>query len=355
MDDKTRTGHAMVFPGMGPTRFTDVARFLLINPYARELLAAADEQLGYSLIDRYRETEGDYSEYAQTAFFVTSVALARWSEATLGAQPVLATGPSFGNRTAAVGSGALSFADGVTMTSRFAQVISAYFAEEHRDVVTLSFARTPEEKLRTVLDELDAEDEWHDVTCRVDTDFAMLTLSGHRLDWLRGRLRALGGLPLYVMDTPFHSPVFSQLRKRLDVEALDGLHFTDPRIPVVSDHDGSLLTTGEAVRELLLDGAVRQVRWPDVMASLRTQGIGKLYVAGQDALFSRVAVTTRNFEVAGVDARLALRPRKRDTGASLDAVSTRGTRGAGGKRGGGSSRRRAGGTRGSTGKRGAAA
>jgi [acyl-carrier-protein] S-malonyltransferase len=226
---------------MGPTRFADVAKFMLINPYARKLLATADKRLGYSLIDRYRETEGEYSEHAQMAFFLNSVALAQWAEATLGARPTLCTGPSFGNKAAAVGSGSLSFEDGVLMTARFSRVVAAYFAEEHRDAVTLSFARTPQDRLRTVLDELDADGEWHDVTCRVDADFAMLTLGRDRLEWLRKRIRRLGGLPLHVMDVPFHSPAFAELRDRLEAEALDGLHFSAPRVPVVSDHDGKLL------------------------------------------------------------------------------------------------------------------
>lgn len=311
MDEKTRTGHAVVFPGMGPTSFLDVAKFMLTNPFPRPLLAAANDTLGYSLTDRYRETEGNYSEYAQIAFFLNSVALARWAEATLDARPVLCAGPSFGNKAAAVGSGALSFEDGVLLTARFARVVDAYFAEEHQDAVTLSFARTPEERLRPVLDELDEAGEWYDITCRVDADFLMVTLDKARLEWLRQSVRAVGGLPLNVMDTPFHSPAFSGLRERLETEALDGLSFSDPHLPVVSDHDGRLLTTGAEVRELMLDGAVRPVSWPHVVATLKDQRIGRMFMAGQDALFSRVPLTTRTFQVTGVDARLATRPRTR--------------------------------------------
>ncbi|MCX5414077.1 ACP S-malonyltransferase [Streptomyces sp. NBC_00059] len=311
MDKETRTGHAVVFPGMGPTRFEDVARFMVINPQARKLVAAADERLGYSLIDRYRDTEGDYSEYAQIAFLVNSLALAQWAEATLGCEPTVCVGPSFGNKAAAVHSGALDFADGVTMTARFARVLDDYFATEHREAVTLSFARTPPETLRTVRDELDAMGEWHDITCQVDDDFAMLTLSRSRLEWLQLRLRALGGLPLYVMHPPMHSPAFDGLRRRIEDEALAGLEFSDPRLPVISDHDGKLLTTGAEVRELVLDGCVRAVHWPDALTALRDRGVGRLFIAGQDALFGRVSVATRNFEVTAVDPRLALRPQRR--------------------------------------------
>jgi len=71
---------AVVFPGMGPSRFADVGKFMVINPYARRLVAKADERLGYSLVDAFRDTEGDYSRHAQVSFLVNCVALAQWAE-----------------------------------------------------------------------------------------------------------------------------------------------------------------------------------------------------------------------------------------------------------------------------------
>ncbi|OEJ36235.1 ACP S-malonyltransferase [Streptomyces agglomeratus] len=312
METENRTGSALVFPGMGPAPFTEVARFMLVNPFARALLAEADDVLGYSLFDRFREVEGDYSEYAQVAFMVNCLALAQWAEAELGAEPAFVTGPSFGGKATAVHSGALSFADGVRLTARFANCLDTFFAEEYgEEVATLSFARTPRSKLDEVLAELTEQGEWHDITCVVDEDFFMLTVRKSKLDWLQQRLRTLGGLPLYVMEPPMHSEAFGGLRRKAEAEVMSGLEFRDPRIPVVADQDGTLLTTGDQVRNMLLDGCVRAVNWPDALASLRRNGVGKIYVAGQDALFGRVAVAAKNFEVVPVNPRLATRPRRR--------------------------------------------
>jgi [acyl-carrier-protein] S-malonyltransferase len=312
-----RTGTALVFPGMGPVPFAEAGRFMLINRFARELFAEADDVLGYSVFDRYRDAEGDYSEYAQIAFMVNCLALARWAEEELGVQPSLVTGPSFGEKAAAVHSGALSFADGVRFTSRFARVLDAYFAEEHpQEVATQSFARTPKDRLDEVLAELAEQGEWHEVTCTVDEDFHMLTLRTDRLEWLQQRLRTLGGMPLYVMAPPMHAAAFGGLRRRAEDEALDGLVFADPRVPVVADQDGRVLTTGEEVRTLLLDGCVRPVDWPRALGALRERGIGTLYVAGQDALFGRVPVASKNFKVVPVNPRQATRPRRRPAAAA---------------------------------------
>jgi [acyl-carrier-protein] S-malonyltransferase len=305
---------------MGPTQFADIAKFLLINPFARQLMASADDVLGYSLVDRWRATEGDYSEFAQVAFLVTCLAMAQWAEETLGACPQVCTGPSFGGKAAAVYSGALSFTDAVSLTARLARCEEDYFSREHSDVVTHSFTRTPPALLSEILGELDLLGEPYEISCYVDDDFYMMSLREERLDWFQRRLCSAGGLPLYTMRPPMHSAAFGPLRDRVEREIFSGLRFAEPHIPVVADQNGAVLTTGGEVRAMLLDGFVCPVRWPDVVAALRRLGVGTVYVAGPDSMFGRVGCTTRNFEVIGLNPRLALKPRRRDVAAVAAAA-----------------------------------
>ncbi|GAT71264.1 ACP S-malonyltransferase [Planomonospora sp. ID91781] len=300
---------AIMFPGMGPSDFAGLAKFMLINPVARGLMAGADDVLGYSLFDRYRDSVGDYTEHAQVAFMVNCLALARWAEQELGIRPEVCVGPSFGGKVAAVYSGALTFEEGVLMVLRCARALEEHTARDHRDLVTQSFARTPQERLDGILRELDERGEWYDLSCHVDDDFHMLTLERGRLDWLTGRLRAAGGMPLYTMHPPMHTRALAPLRDEVEREVFGGLRFADPRIPVVADQDGRLLDTGEGVREMLLDGFVEPVRWPRAVAGLRRLNVRRLYVSGPDALFGRVRCTTSSFEVVPVTPRVALRPR----------------------------------------------
>ena len=309
--DQDRPGEAVVFPGMGPSPYADVAKFMLTNPLVRRRVAEAEEVLGYPLLQRYREAAGDYTEYAQVAFLINSLALADWAGQQYGAQPQLCAGPSFGGKAAAVFSGALSFAEAVDMTARWARALEDYFTREHTDLVTLSFARTPAPQLAEVLAELRAQGEWCDVTCLVDADFAMVTLREQNIEWLQKKLRSVGGLPLYLMRPPMHSPAFAALRDEVEATVFADLHFADPRIPVVADQDGSLRTTADGVRQLLLDGFVRQVRWPVVIDALLGAGVGTLYVCGADSLFGRVGVTTRNFTVVAANPAAAMRSKQR--------------------------------------------
>ncbi|MET7644817.1 ACP S-malonyltransferase [Streptomyces sp. NPDC005426] len=315
MNTHTETGAApstaIVFPGMQPTAFSEVARFMLVNPYARELYAIADETLGYRLADRYREAEGDYSVYGQISFVVNCLALARWAGERLEPQPAWVTGPSFGARAAAVHAGVLGFADAVTMTARLADVMEEYFTREHPALVTQSIARVPQDRIEELRQELKERGEWSDISCVVDHDFTMLTVHESVLEWLQRRIRSLGGMAMYTMKPPMHSHLFGGLRDRVAEEVFDGLTWSDPRLPVVADQDGRVVTTGAGVRDMLLDGFVRTVRWPSVVSALQEAGVGRLHVAGADGLFTRVACTTRAFEVVPVTPRSAMLPVRR--------------------------------------------
>lgn len=302
---------AIVFPGMGPCEFTDVARFMLVDRDARDLLATASDALDYDLFARYRDSDSDYSEYAQVAFLVNCVALARWAERVMDLRPGLVAGPSFGGKAAAVYSGALDFAEAVRMTAQLSRIETEYFATEQRGVVTMSFVRTPQDRLRDILGELDEAGEWYEISCYVDTDFWMVTLHEGRTDWLAQRLRAGGGLPLYVMDPPLHATAFQPLRDRVEAELFGSLHFTDPQIPVVADQDGTVWDTADGVRAMLLDGIVTPVRWPEVVGTFQRRGVETVHVCGPDRLWGRVGATVRNFQTTIVDPRRAMSPIRR--------------------------------------------
>ncbi|EEP74797.1 malonyl CoA-[acyl-carrier-protein] transacylase [Micromonospora sp. ATCC 39149] len=310
--DEERTATAMVFPGMGPTRFPDVGRFLVTNPAARRLVAIADARLGYSLIDRFSEAEGDYSEYAQVGFLVSCLALAQWARDELGVQADVCAGPSFGGKPLTAFVGALPADEAIWLTVRLARCMAEFFATEHRDVVTVSVVRTPAERLGEVLADLGARGEWYDISCYLDDDFAMVSLRERAVERFEAGVRRAGGLPLYAMRPPMHSAAFGALRRKAEDEVLGDLPFADPRTAVVADQDGSVVRTGEGIRAMLLDGFDHPMRWPAVLATLRRLSVGTVCVAGPDSLFGRVPATTRNFQVLAVNPRLALLPRRRN-------------------------------------------
>ncbi|MFE7778360.1 ACP S-malonyltransferase [Streptomyces sp. NPDC057445] len=302
---------AIVFPGIKPSPFEDFGKFMLINPMARKLTAVADETLGYSLVDRYRAADSEYSEYERVSFLVVCLALAYWAEETQDLKPDMCVGASFGGTPAAVYAGALDFAEAVWLTARWNDCVAEFFAGEYGDVVTQSFARTPESGFAEILRELDDAGEWYEIACHVDNDFWMLSVRERSLDRLQSSVRAMGGLPLNTMRPPMHARAFAPLRDMIEAELVDKLEFNDPLLPIVCDHDGSVLSTGEAVRRLLLDGVVRTVRWPEAMATLGNHGVHHVVVSGPDGLWGRVDCVRSNFDVLTLTPAMALRPRPR--------------------------------------------
>jgi [acyl-carrier-protein] S-malonyltransferase len=301
---------ALVFPGMGPSSHADLGRYIMVSPHARRLRRAADDVLGYPLMDLYRTAGENYSEYSQVAFLISCVALAEWAESELGIEPEVCSGPSFGEKSAVAYAGSLDFAETVLLTVRLARCEEEYFRSEYTDVVTQSIARTPEPALREILADMAARNEWHDVSCLIDEDFFMVSMRKPSLERFTGAVRAAGGLPLFTMQPPMHSSAFGLLRQKVAEDVLGDFQFADPRLPIVADQDGAIIRTAADVKSMLLDSIVRPVHWPDTLRSIQRLGIGKIYIAGPDALFGRVRCATDNFDIVTVNQRMALRPKR---------------------------------------------
>jgi [acyl-carrier-protein] S-malonyltransferase len=297
----------ILFPGMGPSGYNSLGKFLVTNPHARRLRRTADAVLGYSLMDFYRASTADYSEYCQVAFLISCLALIEQAAGLLDSEPVACTGPSFGGKTALAYSGALSFSETVLLVARLARCEEEYFQAQHQDVLTQSVARLPEPALQEILAAMTVRREWHDISCHIDHDFFMVSMRESSLERFSAQVRAAGGLPLYAMRPPMHSSAFGALLRKAEEEVLSDFEFSDPRLPVICDHDGSVIVTAAAVRAMLLESFVRPVRWQQVVRSMKDLGVETLYIAGPDSLFGRVRCTKQNFTVVPINPQTMLR------------------------------------------------
>ncbi|MEU2396177.1 ACP S-malonyltransferase [Streptomyces sp. NPDC007369] len=303
----SRTGTAIVFPGMGPASFAEIGRFLLLDPYGRTRLAEADEALGYSVFDRFRDAEDDYSVYSQLVFLVASMAMADRAVDTLGVSPTVCAGPSFGQKATAAFVGSLSFPDVVRLTADLARCEEDYFSGVYEDVVTHCFVRTPQDRLDEILAGFDDRGAWYDLSGRLDAGFHMLSVREGDLDALTAGISAAGGYSMYSMRPPVHAAAFSALRRKAEEEVFAGYELADPALPVVVDHDGTVVRDAAGMRTMMLDTFDRPIHWPSMVESLKGLGVGTLYVTGPDNLFHRLDTTKENFEVVPVGL-----PRKRD-------------------------------------------
>jgi [acyl-carrier-protein] S-malonyltransferase len=282
---------------------------LMTNPVARRLRRSADDVLGYSLMDLYRQAGAGYSEYCQVAFLICCLALIEQAADSFDAEPVACTGPSFGEKPALAYSGVLPFTETVLLVARLARCEEEYFRRERQDMVTQSIAHMPEPALREILDAMTGRHEWNDISCFIDEDFFMVSMRESSLDRFTRDARAAGGLPLYAMWPPMHSSAFAPLRRKAEDEVLGDFLLDDPLLPIVADQDGSVVATADGVRTMLLDSFVRPVRWRDAIGTMREFGVTKVYIPGPDRLFGRVRCTTQSFTVAPINPEVSLRPK----------------------------------------------
>lgn len=300
---------AIVLPALGPVRRNELGKFLMISPFARERMSIADEVLGFSLADALLAADDDYSEAVQLAYFVACLSLAEFAEQRLGITPDHCVGPSFGERTALTYTGALSFSDGLRLVQLIARLEHEYFAVEHPGIVTHTFVRVPEERLKEMLAGLDERGQWYEISGHLDPDFHMVSLSESVLDDFKAEISAAGGYSMSTMRPPAHAGIFGPLRERIARTLDERFTLAAPRLPIVSYQDGQVLQSPETVRTALLDGFVRPIRWMETVRSLQEREVGRLCFAGPDTMFHRLRSTTEAFEVDLVDIRHVLRPR----------------------------------------------
>lgn len=283
---------------------------MMVSPQARRLRETADSVLEYHLMDEYRKAGEGYSEAAQVAFLISCFALAEWAQEELGCVPDICSGASFGEKVAIAYAGSLSFSDAVRLTALLARAEEAYFRLEHRDVVTQSVARTPEQSLREILAGMAGRGEWSDISCFVDDDFFMVSMREQSLERFTDAVRAVGGIPLHVMRPPMHSSAFGALRQRVADDVLPDFRFADPGLPIVAGQGGAVVDKAACVRALVLNSIVQPLNWPATLRSMRERGVTKIYVAGPDALFGRVRCAAENFDIVTVNQRMALQPKR---------------------------------------------
>lgn len=301
---------AVVFPGMGPSKFGDVGRFMTVSPFARRRLAEANAALGCSLLDELRSGPDEYSAAQQIGFMVNSVAMADWMEKSLGLRPDLCVGSSFGERAAVAYSGAMPFAEVVKLTAELARCELDYFRKEHRDLVSQLVVRTPRERLEVVLATMLQDDEWHEISGYFDHDVHLVTMHEEHLEAFKRKISDCGGYSLTTMRPAAHARVLTPLRTRMQEEVFREFSFTSTAIPIISDQDGSLVSEGSEVGAMLDASTVNPVHWGHIHDRLVDEGVTRVCVAGPDFLIHRLGLLRKNFEVVTASPKDAVKPRR---------------------------------------------
>jgi [acyl-carrier-protein] S-malonyltransferase len=265
---------AYIFPGQG-SQATGMGRDLA-DKYvaARQVFEEADDALGFSISRLCFEgtaEELQLTENTQPAILTASIAALRAAESEGLPAPDYVAGHSLGEYSALVAAGALSLPDAVRTVR-----LRGRFMQEAVPVGTGAMAAVMGADVETVT--AACEEAKGDEVCSPANINSpnQIVIAGHAgavdraVNLLKERW-SKRAIKLNV-SAPFHSALMMPAQERLAVE-LEKLEFHDLRLPLVTNVDAVIITSGSEARASLIRQVSSPVRWLESVQLLIREGV----------------------------------------------------------------------------------
>jgi len=272
---------AFVFPGQGSQSVGMQESLAAGHPVVRETYAEASDALGFDLFALVQDGPGeslDETINTQPAMLTAGVATWRaWQQAG-GDAPAMMAGHSLGEYSALVASGALPFADAVTLVRRRAELMQVAVPSGEGAMAAI-----------IGLDD-DAVIEACRAASRVGVAEAanfnspgQVVVAGDKagieslieLAQAAGARRAM----MLAVSVPAHSSLMRPAGEEL-AGLIAAASFSDPEITVISAVDGSVYADGDDVRSRLQSQVYSPVRWVNVVKQMTSQGVDSIIECG---------------------------------------------------------------------------
>ena len=272
----------VVFPGQGSQRVGMLAEAAAEFASVTDAFAEASDALGYdlwSLVSNGPEDQLSLTEFTQPAILTASVALYRALSERHAIAPIAGAGHSLGEYSALVAAGALSLGDGASLVSKRGAAMQKAVPvgegamavvlglEDHIVADICSDISTAKAFVGGVNFNAPGQVVIAGATSAVETAVAALKDAGAR--------RAM---PLPV-SAPFHTPLM-QPAADVMAEAFETVSWHEPSFPVVSNVDGSLQASPDAIKASLVKQISSPVLWTECMNTLKQQGCDQFLECG---------------------------------------------------------------------------
>jgi pimaricinolide synthase PimS1 len=309
---------AYLFTGQGSQRLGMGADLYGADPDFREAFDAVCEQLDSHLETPLKEivfTEGkkaakrlEDTAYAQPALFAIEVALYK-ALAKRGLSPNLLAGHSIGEIAAAHVAGVLSLADAATLVAARGRLMSALPAGGAMAAVEAS------------------EDEAAESIAGKEAELSIAAINGPTSTVISGAEEAVEAVrsewegkgrktKRLAVSHAFHSPLMEPMLEEF-AEVAESLTYSEPKIAIVSNLSGELLSAEQATDPAYWVRHVREpVRFADAIKALGEQGTSTYLELGPDPVLCAMAR-----ECLGEDDRAAFVPTLRDGRPEAGAIS----------------------------------
>ncbi len=208
------------------------------------------------------------TDVAQPALFCVALAMADLAFAA-GLKPEYVAGHSLGEYTAATVAGALAPEDGIKLVCARGALMAQ--AQDEVPGGMAAILGMEADALQALCDSIDGR-----VAPANFNTPAQIVVSGD-MDAVDALVEAAPGagadkaIKLKV-GAAFHSEAMVPVREKM-AERMAEVAFSDPRIPIVSNASGQLVTTADGIREALLAQISSPVRWVDCTRTLVGEGV----------------------------------------------------------------------------------
>jgi [acyl-carrier-protein] S-malonyltransferase len=261
-------------------------------PAARAVFDQADAQLGFALSALCfagPEVELTDTVNQQPALFVTSVATWAAMQAQGWERPNFMAGHSLGELSALAVSGSLTFADGLALVRRRAELMKA--AGEREPGAMAAVLALERDVTQDICAQASAT-TGRPVQIANDNCPGQLVLSGDKEALAEAmRLAQAAGarkvvlLPITIAS---HSPLMASAAAEF-AQVVDATPIQAPQIPVIANSSAEPLTSADAIRAELKAQLTSRVAWTDTIYYLRGQGVTTYVEVGPgDVLLSLV-------------------------------------------------------------------
>ena len=271
---------AFLFPGQG-SQYPGMGKELADKyPAARSVFTEADQALGFSVSDLcFTGSEDSLKLTANTQPTILTVSVAAYRVlAEKGVRPDFVAGHSLGEFSALVAAGALEFADAVRLVRRRGEYMQSAVPEgvgAMAAILGLAPVQVAELCRKAARGQVVAPANLNSPEQTVISGDAAAVKHAVELASASGAKRAV----MVAVSAPFHSALMLPAQQQLEVD-LRKTAFQTLQVPLVTNVDAEIITSGDEARESLIRMVTLPVRWEESVRELVEQGVNTFVEVG---------------------------------------------------------------------------